>query len=90
MSAMNDPMFPAPHLHINYGATLRAYAAIHLRVPDSGIPELDQMIEKARRQEMLGRALQGALSPDIWTTNECVAVATAAADAAIKAMEEKP
>lgn len=69
---------------------MRQYAAIHLRVPDSGIPELDAMIRKARRQEMVGRALQGWLASACTTTvgNEANA-AIVAADAAIKAMEEK-
>lgn len=30
------------------GLSQRAYAAIHLRVPDSGLPWLDAMIERAR------------------------------------------
>lgn len=29
--------------------TLRVYAAIHLRVPDSGIEWLDKMIERSRK-----------------------------------------
>lgn len=33
------------------GISQRAYAAIHLRVPDSGLPWLDAMIERARRDE---------------------------------------
>lgn len=43
------------------GMTLRQYAAIHLRVPDSGEEWLDAMIERARRDEFAGRALQGML-----------------------------
>jgi len=31
------------------GMSLRAYAAIHLRVPDSGIEWLDRMIRQARK-----------------------------------------
>lgn len=33
------------------GMSLRQYAAIHLRVPDSGEVWLDEMIERARRDE---------------------------------------
>ena len=44
---------PAPPIPIVYedteGMPLRAYAAIQLRVPDSGIDWLDRMIERARR-----------------------------------------
>ena len=39
--------------------TLRQYAAIKLRVPDSGLPWLDEMIEKAQRNEYAGLAMQG-------------------------------
>lgn len=55
------------------GLTKREYAAIHLRVPDSGSQWLDEMIEKARRTEFAGRALAGLLSnsaaavPAEWT-----------------------
>lgn len=95
MSAMNEPVFPIQVAN-PYGdgwmsvcpTTMRAYAAIHMRVPDSGIPELDDMIRQARRQEMVGRALQGLLATGIWTVNECAANAEAAADAAM--MEDKP
>lgn len=90
MSAMDEPSFPRGASEFDKGMPLRTYAAIHLRVPASGIPELDEMIRKARRQEMVGRALQGLLATGIWTVGECATNAEAAADAAIKAMEEKP
>ena len=32
--------------------TIREYAAIHLRVPDSGDPEIDAIIRRARRWEL--------------------------------------
>lgn len=88
MSATDESAVPA-----NDSMNLRTYAAIHLRVPASGIPELDAMIRQARRQEMVGLALQGILAhpgsggakPDVWAD-----AATQVADAAIKAMEEKP
>ncbi len=44
------------------GMTLRQYAAIHLRVPDSGIEWLDAMIRKARKAEYAGLAMQGLLA----------------------------
>ena len=37
------------------GLSQRAYAAIHLRVPDSGLSWLDAMIERARRESPLPR-----------------------------------
>lgn len=44
------------------GMSTRAYAAIKLRVPDSGIDWLDDMIRTSQRNELAGRALVGALS----------------------------
>ena len=44
------------------GLTARQYAAIKLRVPDSGSPWLDEMIQKARRDAFAGEALAGALA----------------------------
>lgn len=41
------------------GMSLRAYAAIKLRVPESGINWLDEMIRKARRDEFAGQVLAG-------------------------------
>jgi hypothetical protein len=45
-----------------HGMTLRAYAAIQLRQPDSGIDWLDDMIRNARRDDLAGRALAGAIA----------------------------
>ena len=44
------------------GIELRAYAAIHLKVPDSGIDWLDAMIAKSQLREMTAAALSGALA----------------------------
>lgn len=41
------------------GMTLRQYAAIHLRVPNSGTDWLDDMIAKARLLDASDRAMQG-------------------------------
>jgi hypothetical protein len=41
------------------GMSLRAYAAIKLRVPNSGIGWLDDMIREAKRDEIEGQALAG-------------------------------
>ena len=43
----------------NPGMSLRQYAAIKLRVPDSGLEWLDKMILKAKRDELAGQALAG-------------------------------
>lgn len=48
------------------GMSLREYAAIKLRVPDSGTDWLDAMIEKSLLNEFAGKAMQGLFaSPDV-------------------------
>lgn len=44
--------------------TQRSYAAIHLRVPDSGIPELDEMIRKALRVDLLKNEMFAGMNQD--------------------------
>jgi len=44
------------------GMSLRAYAAINLRQPDSGIDWLDEMILKANRDEFVGQAMAGIIA----------------------------
>ena len=44
------------------GMSLRQYAAIHLRMPNSGEDWLDDMIREAQRNEFAGQALVGLLS----------------------------
>jgi hypothetical protein len=64
------PAFVVPNSHyatgqVEYGTngmTLRQYAAIHLKRPQSGLPWLDEMIEQARRDAFAGQALQGLLA----------------------------
>jgi hypothetical protein len=41
------------------GMTLPVYAAIHLKVPQSGDPELDAMIRESRRADFAEAALAG-------------------------------
>jgi len=43
------------------GQNLRAYAAIQLRVPDSGIDWLDAMIREKARRDLAGQAMQGLI-----------------------------
>lgn len=47
---------------IGEGMSQRAFAAINLRVPDSGIDWLDAMILQAKRDEIAGQALSGLLA----------------------------
>lgn len=70
MSAHNDggPAFPGKlpiygevadaFAHFG-GMTLRQYAAIHMRVPNSGDDWLDDMIREAQRNELAAKAMQG-------------------------------
>ena len=44
------------------GMSLRQYAAIKLRVPDSGLPWLDEMIEKSNRDWFAGMALPSVVA----------------------------
>jgi hypothetical protein len=46
------------------GMTLRQYAAIHLKVPDSGEDWLDEMILESRRLDFAGQAMQSHLCRD--------------------------
>jgi hypothetical protein len=57
-SLVSDPTF----LRWEPGVTLRQYAAIKLRVPDSGTDWLDDMIRKSNRDDFAAAALQGMLS----------------------------
>ena len=69
MSKVNDggPAFPVP---LNQGEpwnstgpcdgmTLRQYAAIKLRVPNSGTDWLDEMIRTSLRDDLAAKAMQG-------------------------------
>ena len=53
---------------IETGMTLRQYAAIKLRVPNSGTDWLDEMIREARRDELAERAMQSIVkkNPGMW------------------------
>lgn len=49
------------------GLTLRQYAAIKLKVPDSGIEWLDSLIRQSLRDELAGKAMQGMLAQSCGT-----------------------
>ncbi len=71
---------------------LRAYAAIKLCVPDSGLPWLDDMIRQAQRDKFAGQALAWA-GHDNWTSSDPAALARRAyqmADAMIATREVQP
>ena len=64
------PAFPChpeiiPHRDHDFaGMTLRQYAAIKLRVPNSGTDWLDEMIHQSLRDELAAKAMQGLISND--------------------------
>jgi hypothetical protein len=51
------------------GMTLKQYAAIHLKVPRSGDPEIDGMIRESRRLDFAGQALAG-ISAKVYRTKD--------------------
>lgn len=55
MTNKNNPAFDTSS---HFGLTAQEYAAIHLKVADSGTPWLDEMIEKSRRDDLAARAMQ--------------------------------
>ena len=60
---MNNPQaFPNPHRTDITGMTLRQYAAIKLKVPDSGTDWLDNMITKSLKNDFAAKAMQGLLT----------------------------
>ncbi len=78
MNKVNDggPAFPCETVgadeHGEYrlpwqGMTLRQYAAIKLRVPNSGTDWLDEMIRTSLRDELAAKAMQGICAHhDTW------------------------
>ena len=60
------PAFPQKtDMTLSYsGMTLRQYAAIKLKVPDSGTDWLDDMIAKSLRDDFAAKAMQSYLSGD--------------------------
>ncbi|UXC34814.1 hypothetical protein [Cupriavidus gilardii] len=74
------------------GLTARQYAAIHLRVPDSGTDWLDDMIRKAQRDEFAAKAMQGLCANDGYNNHPPATIANEAygiADAMLAAREGK-
>jgi len=69
MSKVNDggPAFPSNRDMRYGGMTLRQYAAIKLRVPNSGTDWLDEMIRTSLRDDLAAKAMQGICAHhDTW------------------------
>jgi hypothetical protein len=73
----NDSAFPVfeesrddtDYVLTDAGMSLRKYAAIHLRVPFSGDPDINAMILESRRAEFAGQALAG-ICAKVYKTGE--------------------
>lgn len=88
------PIHGTPHNPESDGMTLRQYAAIKLRVPESGDDWLDDMIRKSLRDEFAAKAVQGMLAyphPDQASDEYMYARdAYVLADAMLRVREVKP
>lgn len=62
----------------SFGISVKAQAAIILRIPESGDPDLDAMIRKAQRRDLAAIAMQGILANPAW---DGVSFANSAAEA---------
>lgn len=96
------PAFPAGSESNSYGGrspqkysglTIQQYASIHLRIPNSGDPALDEMIRQSLRDEFAAKAMQGLLAQSLGCATGSDPVhgaryAYAMADAMLKAREE--
>lgn len=59
------PAFPVPYQKQDNGMTLRQYAAIKLKVPNSGTDWLVEMILESLRNDLAAKAMQGYLAAGI-------------------------
>lgn len=73
---------------IETGLTKREHAAIALRVPESGDPDLDAMIRTAQRRDLAAMAMQGMLAEDAegYTFENLAVGALKTADALLSAL----
>lgn len=64
MTKHDDAAFPVSTIDnfTNYGMTLQQYAAITLKVPNSGTDWLDEMIATSLRDDMAKAALIGPIA----------------------------
>jgi hypothetical protein len=89
--------FPSAHLNTatriyKYveGMTLRQYAAIKLKAPDSGTDWLDDMIRKSLKDDFAARAMQSFAAHDMamaWSNDRLATETYNLADAMLKARE---
>jgi hypothetical protein len=70
------------------GMTLPQYAAIHLKVPMSGDPEIDKMIRESRRLDFAGLATTGIV-PVGRNPKEAIEYAREIADALLAEWEKE-
>jgi hypothetical protein len=68
--------------------TLTKYAAIMLKAPRSGDPDIDAMIRESRRADFAGQALTGALR-EIHNPDSASKYAYAVADAMLAELEKE-
>jgi len=83
----NSQAFPNPHRTDQTGMTLRQYAAIKLKVPDSGVDWLDEMIRQSLKDDFATKAMQALLGYEESTLENDAEVAYEMADAMLKARE---
>lgn len=91
-----QPIYRSPHgmeiAQEQSGMTLRQYAAIKLKVPNSGTDWLDEMIRESLRNELEARAMAAIIAhpggpAGRW--EQCALDAHEVADAVLKAREGK-
>ena len=58
----NLQAFPNPHRTDQTGMTMQQYAAIKLKVPNSGIDWLDEMIRQSLKDDFAAKAMQGLIA----------------------------
>jgi hypothetical protein len=82
--SIKDSGLAFPNGAYSGGMTFRQYAAIKLKVPDSGVSWLDDMIRKANRKEYAGQALVGLANEYDAAPNTAARLAFEMADAMVK------
>lgn len=99
MSTIKDgglafPAHPEIGMPDRMGMTLREYAAIKLRVPESGTDWLDDMIRQSMRDELAARAMQGLIASNDAGAGDRLdglpEYAWQIADAALRARDQEP
>ena len=63
-AAFPDTIGADPSFHSDYdgGMRLKEYAAVNLKVPNSGTDWLDFLIDESRRNELAARAMQALMT----------------------------